>query len=135
MKDKLFNHIKKVIKRDGLDTDSREQQYHYRRIFLYALLRKHGYSLTNSGKLFNRHHATIINGLKVYDAIRKDAVFLEYVESYRVEFEPYLHYTLKPDDHNLAAQVLRCVDFWQMVELQEKIKSGFFNKVKQVAKV
>ena len=135
MKDELYKHIKKVIKRDGLDTDSREQQHHYRRIFLYALLRKYGYSLTNSGQLFNRHHATIINGLKVYDAIRKDSVFLEYVESYRVEFEPYLHYTLKPDEHNLAAQVMKCEDFWQMVNLQEKIKAGFFNKTKQKEKV
>ena len=55
MKDELYKHIKKVIKRDGLDTDSREQQHHYRRIFLYALLRKYGYSLTNSGQLFKRH--------------------------------------------------------------------------------
>lgn len=135
MKDELYKHIKKVIKRDGLDTDSREQQHHYRRIFLYALLRKYGYSLTNSGQLFNRHHATIINGLKVYDAIRKDHVFLEYVESYRIEFEPYLHYTLKPDEHNLAAQVMKCEDYWQMVELKEKIKAGFFNKTKQKEKV
>ena len=128
MKDELYKHIKKVIKRDGLDTDSREQQHHYRRIFLYALLRKYGYSLTNSGQLFNRHHATIINGLKVYDDIKNDSVFLAYVESYRAEFEPYLHYTLKPDEHNLSAQVLKCEDYWQMVELKEKIKAGFFNK-------
>ena len=120
MKEKLIKKIIAVIERDGLDTGLRFQQYHYKRIFLYNLLRKHGVNLSNSGRLFNRSHSTIINGLKIYDQIRKDPVFLAYVESYHIEFAEFYHSNTKT--WNLEDEVLLCRNYWEMCKLQELIK-------------
>lgn len=120
MKEKLIEKIKEVIERDGLASDQRHQQYHYRRIFLYALLRKHGVNLSNSGKIFNRSHSTIINGLKIYDQLRKDPVFLAYIESYHREFSEFYHVNTKT--WNLEEEVMSCRNYWEMCKLQEVIK-------------
>lgn len=120
MKEKLIEKINEVIERDGLASDQRHQQYHYRRIFLYSLLRKHGVNLSNSGRLFNRSHSTIINGLRIYDQLRKDPVFLAYIESYHREFSEFYHVNTKT--WNLEEEVLSCRNYWEMCKLQEVIK-------------
>lgn len=127
MKNELIEKIKSVIERDDLDKSNRNQQFHYRRIFLYAILRKHGVNLSQSGRLFNRNHATIINGLKIYDQIRKDHVFLAYIESYQQEFSEYIHVNLKC--WSLEDEVLNCKNYWELVQLQEIIRQKK-NKVK-----
>lgn len=128
MKEQLIERVKEAIERDDLASPNRQQQFHYRRIFLYALLRKHGVNLSNSGKLFNRNHSTIINGLRIYDQIRKDSVFLSYVESYHREFSEFYHVNTKT--WNLEEEVLACESYWQMVQLQEIIKAKR-NKIKK----
>jgi hypothetical protein len=120
MKEKLIERIKEAIERDNLASENRQQQFHYRRIFLYSLLRKHGVNLSNSGRIFNRNHSTIINGLKIYDQIRKDPVFLAYIESYHREFSEFYHVNTKT--WNLEEEVLSCNSYWEMCKLQELIK-------------
>lgn len=128
MKEQLLEKVKEAIERDDLASPNRHQQFHYRRIFLYALLRKHGLNLSKTGLLFNRNHATIINGLRIYDQIRKDSVFLSYVESYHREFSEFYHVNTKT--WNLEEEVLACESYWQMVQLQEIIKAKR-NKIKK----
>jgi len=120
MKEQLIERIQEAIERDNLASDNRQHKFHYRRIFLYSLLRKHGVNLSNSGKIFNRSHATIINGLKIYDQIRQNTVFLSYIESYHREFAEFYHVNTKT--WNLEEEVLACNSYWEMCKLQEIIK-------------
>jgi len=128
MRKELLEKVKDVIKRDELDTSCRAQQMVYQRAFIYHLMQKHGYSLTKTGELFNRSHATIINGLNLYNSIKNDLVFLDYVSSYVVEFEDFLYVT--PSISKLSKieeSVLKCQNYFELCQLQERIKNGEFS--------
>jgi|LauGreDrversion4_2_1035121.scaffolds.fasta_scaffold268020_3 hypothetical protein len=128
MRKELLEKVKEVIKRDELDTSCRAQQMVYQRAFIYHLMQKHGYSLTKTGELFNRSHATIINGLNLYNSIKNDLVFLDYVSSYVVEFEDFLYVT--PSISKLSKieeEVLKCQNYFELCQLQERIKNGEFS--------
>jgi hypothetical protein len=128
MRKELLEKVKDVIKRDELDTSCRAQQMVYQRAFVYHLMQKHGYSLTKTGELFNRSHATIINGLNLYNSIKNDLVFLDYVSSYVVEFEDFLYVT--PSISKLSKieeSVLKCQNYFELCHLQEQIKNGEFS--------
>jgi hypothetical protein len=128
MRKELLEKVKDVIKRDELDTSCRAQQMVYQRAFIYHLMQKHGYSLTKTGELFNRSHATIINGLNLYNSIKRDAVFLDYVSSYVVEFEDFLYVT--PSITKLSKieeAVLKCQNYFELCQLQEQIKNAEFS--------
>lgn len=128
MREQLLEKVKEVIKRDELDSECRAQQMVYQRAFIYHLMQKHGYSLTKTGELFNRTHATIINGLNLYNSIKKDQVFLDYVSSYIVEFEDFLYLT--PSITKLSKieeAILKCQNYFELCSLQERIKNGEFS--------
>jgi len=125
MRKELLEKVKEVIKRDELDTSCRAQQMVYQRAFIYHLMQKHGYSLTKTGELFNRSHATIINGLNLYNSIKNDLVFLDYVSSYVIEFEDFLYVT--PSISKLSKieeAVLKCQNYFELCQLQERLKNG-----------
>jgi hypothetical protein len=130
MREQLLEKVKEVIKRDELDTSCRAQQMVYQRAFVYHLMQKHGYSLTKTGKLFNRTHATIINGLNLYNSIKNDKVFLDYIASYVVEFKEFLFITpslSKKNRSRMEEAVLQCSNFLELCHLQERIKNGEFS--------
>ena len=128
MRKELLEKVREVIKRDELDSGCRAQQMVYQRAFIYHLMQKHGYSLTKTGELFNRTHATIINGINLYNSIKTDSVFLDYVSSYVVEFEDFLFAT--PSISKLSKieeAVLQCTNYFELCQLQEKIRNGEFS--------
>jgi chromosomal replication initiation ATPase DnaA len=59
-----IERVMQVIEKDGLITKSRYRTFLDRRSYLYAMLNKNGMSLVEIGRLFNKNHATIINGIK-----------------------------------------------------------------------
>lgn len=132
MRQELLEKVKEVINRDELDSSCRAQQMVYQRAFIYHLMQKHGYSLTSTGKLFNRNHATIINGLNLYNSIKNDSVFLDYISSYIVEFEDFLYLTPSLTKlSKIEEAVLKCENYHQLVALQERIRNGEFSTKKQ----
>jgi hypothetical protein len=70
--------LRQYIKDQELDGKKRDRHIHYKRCYLYAYIRKvYGFSLDRIGKEFNRNHATILNGIRVYERFKKDSLFLE----------------------------------------------------------
>ncbi len=49
----------------NLTTSCRDRDLVYKRAYIYSELRKLGMNLSDIGRLLDKHHATIINGLKV----------------------------------------------------------------------
>ena len=62
--------VEYLINRDNLKDESRKRYLVYKRNYLYYLLRKEGYPLEFIGRLFNRHHSTVINGIDTYRSVR-----------------------------------------------------------------
>ena len=62
----MIDKVLEFIDKDNLNTSNRKRSKMHKRAFLYAVLRNEGYHLKDIGKLFNRHHSTVIYSLKNY---------------------------------------------------------------------
>lgn len=54
-----------MIELYDLTTSCRDRDLIYKRAFIYSELQKIGMNLSEIGRLMDKHHATVINGLKV----------------------------------------------------------------------
>lgn len=91
--------IKEYIEAEQLNTKSRRRDIVYRRIYLFKYLQQmEGLTLTAIGKLFNRDHATIINGLRTFDNVKLYEDFMDYT---RKEFELFKINTFRRDLYTL----------------------------------
>ena len=74
--------LKEQITKYQLDTDSRNRSYVYKRYYVMYRLNKCKVSLTQIGKMLNRHHATVIHGIKMHRrwSRQQDKVYLHEIE-------------------------------------------------------
>ena len=65
-----------------LDTDSRNRSYVYKRYYVMYRLNKCKLSLSEIGRLMNRHHATVIHGIRMHRRWTRmqDKVYLHEIE-------------------------------------------------------
>ena len=63
---KELNFLKSQIVKYQLDTNSRNRAYVYKRYYVMYRLNKCKVSLTQIGKMLNRHHATVIHGIRMH---------------------------------------------------------------------
>ena len=63
---KELNFLKSQIAKYQLDTDCRNRSYVYKRYYVMYRLNKCKVSLTQIGKMLNRHHATVIHGIRMH---------------------------------------------------------------------
>ena len=135
-----IDKVKEVIEKDGLITKSRYRTFLDRRSYLYAMLNKNGMSLVEIGRLFNKNHATIINGIKKHHAYTrfKDELYLHNVKEYReIFYEPKkIHVDLIEKDEKkyngsqLIADILECKNTTDLLIIKNKIlnEEYFLNK-------
>ena len=79
---KELNFLKSQIAKYQLDTDCRNRAYVYKRYYVMYRLNKCKVSLTQIGKMLNRHHATVIHGIRMHRRWSRqlDKVYLHEVE-------------------------------------------------------
>ena len=79
---KELNFLKSQIAKYQLDTDSRNRAYVYKRYYVMYRLNKCKVSLTQIGKMLNRHHATVIHGIRMHRRWTRmqDKVYLHEIE-------------------------------------------------------
>ena len=58
--------LKEQIKKYQLDTNYRYRDCVYKRFYIMYRLHKCKVSLTQIGKMLNRHHATVIHGIRMH---------------------------------------------------------------------
>jgi hypothetical protein len=126
-----IERVMQVIERDGLITKSRYRTFLDRRSYLYAMLNKNGMSLVEIGRLFNKNHATIINGIKKHHAYTrfKDELYLHNVKEYReIFYEPKkIHVDLIEKDEKkyngsqLITDILECKNTTELQDIKRKL--------------
>ena len=80
---KEIDFLKEQITKYKLDTNSRNRSYVYKRYYVMYRLNKCKVSLTQIGKMLNRHHATVIHGIKMHRrwSRQQDKVYLHEIDS------------------------------------------------------
>jgi hypothetical protein len=61
----MIDKIKYMIDLYDLTTSCRDRDLIYKRAYIYSELRKLNYKLTDISVMLDKHHATIINGLRI----------------------------------------------------------------------
>ena len=79
---KEIDFLKEQITKYQLATNSRNRSYVYKRYYVMYRLNKCKVSLTQIGKMLNRHHATVIHGIRMHRRWSRqlDKVYLHEVE-------------------------------------------------------
>ena len=77
-----LDFLKEQITKYKLDTNSRNRSYVYKRYYVMYRLNKCKVSLTQIGKMLNRHHATVIHGIRMHRrwSRMQDKVYLHEIE-------------------------------------------------------
>jgi IS30 family transposase len=118
---KKIDKIKELIEKDGLVTKSRHRNLIDKRSYLYYALKEEGFSLQRIGKLFNKNHATILNGIKKHHfyTLTNDYSYNENTKDYKSQ----LQLQIIPA-RSLQDDVLRCTNTTELKLIQERIIMG-----------
>lgn len=126
----LLDEARRIIKRHNLGKKTNALEYVHPRQYLMSYLR-HNTSLgpTKIAGLFgDYHHSTVIHAVKEHKnrVELNDEVYLRNSEAVANEII-HLKFSViaDPDRNNILMDVLNCENFWEMKQLQEKIKEKY----------
>ena len=118
----MIDKIKQLIKEHKLDTNSRARSKTYQRAYLYSLLKEEGLNLSQIGRMFNRDHASIINGLKIHKMFcKKDVIYKEAIRVIVVKLE-----SVKQVKPCIYQDVYGCNGLKVMRLIKERIASNYY---------
>ena len=121
--------VKDLIQRDNLMTKNRSRGMIYKRAYLYHILRIEGLNLTDSGRLFNRDHATVINALKIHENYyKRDKIYDKIIQEYEQIFYPVVKVEIESQD-TIFQDVMNCHNTTALKLIKDKIMAGGYDKV------
>ena len=89
--------VNDIIISYGLKTNNRYREILWNRYACFKFLREAGFSLGGIGNLFGKNHATVINGLRVYEENIRYSDFKAYIKDIESDlmhtFEDYIEQT------------------------------------------
>ena len=90
----MIQEIIDYIEENGLNVASQKRAIAYRRFYLINLLRDQGLTLSATGKIFNRDHATALHGIKMHNNFMslRDPLYMMYIKKELDTFEPMKEY-------------------------------------------
>ena len=123
----MVEKIEQLIEQYDLASKSRERDKVYFRSYIYWLLREDGWIMSDIGNLFNRDHATVINGLKVHEAYyKKDKVYMRFVRKLDEIFNPSIDEIMMAKD-TIFHDIMNCHNTTELRLIKEKIVSGWYD--------
>ena len=126
----MVEKIEQLIEQYDLASKSRERDKVYFRSYIYWLLRESGWIMSDIGNLFNRDHATVINGLKVHEAYyKKDKVYMRFVRKLDEIFNPTIDEIMIAKD-TIFHDIMNCHNTTELRLIKEKIVTGWYDSVK-----
>ena len=126
----MVEKIEQLIEQYDLASKSRERDKVYFRSYIYWLLREDGWIMSDIGNLFNRDHATVINGLKVHEAYyKKDKVYMRFVRKLDEIFNPSIDEIMIAKD-TIFHDIMNCHNTTELRLIKEKIVTGWYDSVK-----
>lgn len=90
---KLETELIEIVSKEfnvDIRSKSRRREIADARAVFYKILYDNEYSLTLIGEILDKHHATVINGLKVYNSVlKRSKYYLSGYEKCKREFEEF----------------------------------------------
>mgnify|MGYP000449967449 CR=1 FL=1 len=117
----MIEKIKYMIELHNLTTSCRDRDLVYKRAYIYSELRKLNYKLSDIGRLLDKHHATIINGLKVDNQFQNcDKIYDDII----APIKDYLYPSDRPVElpkYSIFEDVMKCNNTTDLRIIKERI--------------
>ena len=119
----LIEKAIELIERDNLRSKARTNEVVAKRQYLYYRLRKNGMILRAIAELFNKHHATIIHGIKTYNnrVDTRDKIMFLHLKEYKELLE-----NLEEEHYNLRKDVLSAVTQQDLKRIQKRVELNLY---------
>lgn len=125
--------IHELIERYDLTNKCRDRGLIYKRAFLYNELRTSGFSLTQIGEIFGKHHATIIHGIRTHRDLTsyQDEEYKH--ETIQLKEQLQGSVILYPEDtrkvRDLKTDILDARTIRDFKRIRRRVKLGVYEKV------
>ena len=121
-KQEVLTKLRAYIEKNSLGTKSRKrEEFVYPRAYLYAYLKTTlDLSTVRIGMFFNKDHATVLNGLKIYKKYKADPLFNAAVLDVKNEF-PFVDEEMGVWDNVPLTQ------YYSRKEMEKMLAAKFFN--------
>ena len=119
----MIDKIKYMIELYNLTTNCRDRDLIYKRAYIYSELRKLNYKLSDISVMLDKHHATIINGLKV------DSQFQNCDKLYDKAISHIKEYLYPPIDlpkYSIYQDVINCNNTTDLRIIKERITNNLY---------
>lgn len=132
MKNKI-QIIHDLIAMYNLTNKSRDRGLIYKRSFLYNELRTAGFSLAQIGRVFDKHHSTVIHGLRTHKDLMGYADEDYKHETYQLKEQLEGSVIIYPEDirntRDLKTDILDARTIRDFRRIRRRVKLGVYEKV------
>ena len=124
--------IHELIEKYDLTNKCRDRSLIYKRAFLYNELRTSGFSLTQIGEIFGKHHATIIHGLRTHKDLTgyQDEQYKHETIQLKEQLEGSV--ILYPEDtrkvRDLKTDIIDARTIRDFLRIRRRVKLGVYEK-------
>lgn len=131
-REKIEHLALSVIKNEKLDKKNRQRPLVYRRCYISHILKdKLGWTYSDVGRAFNKHHATILhlhrNHKYMYSGRFKDEVYIDSISDLVQLFDDSNFFDDRMTDRNIFLDILASNSFGHVKLIQKKILDGYYN--------
>ena len=123
----MIERIKQIIEDEQLKKNCNRPEKVYRRWFFYCYLRKQKFYLREIAEIFDKHHATIIHGIRQAEFFenQKDEFYLLHTKDLFQEFNDK---TLFFDKRNLIEDVENAKNFQDLCKIKRRINQNIYER-------
>ena len=111
--EEMLDMVMFYVERDDLNRKGRQRETIYKKCFLMHKLREYQYSLSEIGRLFNQHHASVIHNISTHKDLSRwntehyETIISEYVEAFR-------NTEYKEPIRNIYKDIMECENIFQL---------------------
>ena len=122
----MIKKIKYMIELHNLCDSGRQRELVYKRDYIFSELYKLNMNLSQIGRMLDKHHATVLNGLKI------DKQFQNCDKLYDDIIAPIKDYLYPPDVHrevekySIFEDVMKCTNTSYLRMIKERIEQNLY---------
>jgi hypothetical protein len=119
----MIEKIKYMIELHNLCDSGRQRDLVYKRDYIFSELFKLNFNLCEIGRMLNKHHATVLNGLRVdsqfqnFDKIYDDAI---------APIKDYLYPPIELPKYSIFEDVIKCNNTTDLRIIKERIENDLY---------
>ena len=123
----MIERIKEIIENEQLKNRNQNPEKVYRRWFFYCYLRNQKFYLREIAEIFDKHHATIIHGIKQAEFFEKEKDQLYFLHTKDL-FQEFNDKTLFFDKRNLIEDVQNAKNFQDLCKIKRRISQNIYQR-------